>query len=144
MKGIWQNLICILAALWLCISPLVLHFRLDSVVSSDTDIVGIFIGTLSMIAIATPQVWEEWAKVILGVWLLASPWFLGLRHQAAATGDIMIVSMVVVILSLWSLAKRSFASRSIVRHPTLPPTATEILLQTMNLQRENTDAEDPR
>ena len=144
MKGPWQNMICILAALWLCISPLVLHFRLDSVVSGDTDIVGIFIGTLSMIAIAIPQVWEEWTKVILGIWLLVSPWFLGFGHQVVAAGDVMIVSMVVVILSLWSLTNRLLASRSIARPPILPPTATEILVNTMNLQRSNTDVESPR
>lgn len=144
MKGIWQNLICILAALWLCISPLILHFRLDSVVSGDTDIVGVFIGTLSIIAIATPQVWEEWTKVILGVWLLTSPWFLGFGHQIEAAGDIMLVSIVVVMLSLWSLANRSFASRSSARPSTLAPTATELLIHTMNLQKGNTDIENPR
>jgi hypothetical protein len=143
MKGVWQNIICILAALWLCISPLVLHFRLESVVSDDTDIIGFFIGILSIIAIATPQVWEEWAKVILGVWLLTSPWFLGFGHQIEATGDIMIVSILVVMLSLWSLANRSLASRSSERPTSLAPTATQLLVHTMNMQKENTDVEKP-
>ena len=138
MKGIWENMICILAALWLCMSPLFLHVRMDSVVFNDTDIVGIFIATLSIIALATPQVWEELTKVILGVWLLASPWFLGFVHQTTVTDDILIVSTVIIILSLWSLINRYFASRSIHRHPKLPLTATEILLQTMNLQTGTT------
>ena len=138
MKGIWENMICILAALWLCVSPLFLHVRMDSVVFNDTDIIGIFIATLSIIALVTPQVWEELTKVILGVWLLASPWFLGFVHQAAATDDILIVSIVIILLSLWSLVKRHLASRSIPQHPTLPPTATEILVQTMSLHTGNT------
>lgn len=141
MKGAWQNILCIFAALWLCISPLVLHFRLDSVLFSDTDIVGIFIGTLSIIALARPQVWEELTKVLLGVWLLASPWFLGFVHQTETARDIMIVSIVIVILSLWSLVNRLLVSRHKLRNPTLSPTLTELLVQTMNLQGRNSEAE---
>jgi hypothetical protein len=107
MKVIWKNVICMLAGLWLWLSPFILQFKLGSHASSDANIVGIFIGTLSMMAIATPQVWEEWTKVVLGVWLLASPWLLGFSHQTVAADNIMIVGLVVVVLSLWSLARRS-------------------------------------
>jgi hypothetical protein len=144
MKGIWQNTLCILAALWLCISPFALHLKLDTVVISDTDIVGFFIGILSIIAIATHHVWEEWTKVILGIWLLASPWFLGIGHKFLAAGDIITVSMVVLILSLWSLVSRSFASHSTAQPRTFPPTATELLSDTMNLKRRNTHVANPR
>ena len=143
MKGTWQNLICIFAALWLCISPLALHFKLDSVVSDNMDIVGAFIGVLSIIAMATHHLWEHWTKVILGVWLLASPWFLEISHHLVATRDIMTVGIVVVILSLWSVASRLGVFHYMSRHPPLPPTASELLIQTMNLQRKNTDAGNP-
>ena len=138
MKGTWQNMICILVSLWLCISPLILHVRMDSVVFNDTDIVGIFIVGLSIIALVTPQVWEELTKVILGVWLLASPWFLDFVHQVAATDDILIVSIVIIILSLWSLINRYLASHSKPRHTTIPPTTTELLVHMMNLKTGNT------
>jgi hypothetical protein len=105
MKVIWKNMICMLAGLWLWISPFILHFKLGSDASGDANIVGIFIGTLSMMAIATSQVWEEWTKVILGVWLLASPWLLGFSHQSVATDNIMIIGFLVMCLSLWSLAR---------------------------------------
>ena len=105
MIQIWKNTLCMLAGLWLWISPFVLHFKLGSSVSSDANIVGIFIGALSMMAIATPQSWEEWTKVILGAWLLASPWLLGFSHQTIAAYNIMAVGLVVVILSLWSMAR---------------------------------------
>ena len=144
MKGTWQNTICILASLWLCISPFALHLKLDSVVISDTDIVGFFIGALSIIAIVTHHVWEEWTKVILGVWLLASPWFLGIGHQIIAAEDIVTVSIVVLILSLWSLVTRSLSESTISQPSAFPPTATELLSHTMNLHRRNTDVENPR
>ncbi|MEJ2554162.1 MAG: SPW repeat protein [Gammaproteobacteria bacterium] len=106
MKVIWKNTLCMLAGLWLWVSPFILHFKLGSDASSDANIVGIFIGTLSMMAIATSQVWEEWTKVLLGAWLIASPWLLGFSHQSVAAANIVIVGLVVVVLSLWSLARR--------------------------------------
>ncbi len=107
MKVIWKNTLCMLAGLWLWVSPFILHFKLGSGASSDADVVGVVIGSLSMMAIATPQKWEEWGKVVLGVWLLASPWLLGFSHQTLATYDMIIVGLLVVALSLWSLATRA-------------------------------------
>ena len=113
MKIIWKNMLCMLAGLWLWVSPFVLHFKLGSDASSDANVVGILIGTLSMMAIATPQVWEEWSKVVLGLWLLASPWLLGFSHQLVATYNISIVGLVVIALSLWSLARRGLSQQQL-------------------------------
>lgn len=144
MKDTWRNMVCIVAALWLCISPLALHFKLDSVVSGDTDIVGIFIAALSIIALASHHAWEQWTKIILGAWLLASPWVLGFGQHIVATRDITIVGAGVVILSLWSLVNRLGSSRISARPPSLPPSASELLIHTMNLQGKNPDAGHPR
>jgi hypothetical protein len=70
-------------------------------------VVGIVIGSLSMMAIATQQAWEEWTNVVLGIWLIASPWLLGFSQQSVATNDMMIVGAVVVLFSLLSLVQRS-------------------------------------
>jgi SPW repeat len=107
MNILWTNSICMLAGLWLWISPFILGFSLGSHASANASVVGIFIGTFAMMAVATPQLWEEWAKVVLAVWLLISPWLLGFSHQSAATADILIVGVVVVVLSLWSMAGRT-------------------------------------
>ncbi len=111
MKAIWINSLCMLAGLWLWISPFVLHFKLGSSASGDASIVGIFIGSLALMAVAVPRAWEEWSKVTLSAWLLASPWLLGFSHQAVARDNIMIVGVLVALLSLWSLAKRSTLQR---------------------------------
>ena len=107
MKATWKNIICMLAGLWLWISPFVLQFKLGSDASGDASIVGIFISALAMMAVAVPQAWEEWSKVALSVWLLASPWLLGFSHQTVARDNIMIIGLIVVVLSLWSLIRRT-------------------------------------
>jgi hypothetical protein len=107
MISIWKDMICMLAGLWLWVSPFILHFELGSDASSNASVVGIVIGSLSMMAIATQQAWEEWTNVVLGIWLIASPWLLGFNHQPVVTNNMMIVGAVVVLFSLLSLVQRS-------------------------------------
>jgi hypothetical protein len=38
---------------------------------------------ISLAAIAAFSKWEEWANLILGIWLIASPWILGFAHTRA-------------------------------------------------------------
>lgn len=38
---------------------------------------------ISMAAIAAFAKWEEWANLLLGIWLIASPWILGFAHTRA-------------------------------------------------------------
>jgi ABC-type branched-subunit amino acid transport system permease subunit len=38
---------------------------------------------ISLAAIAAFAKWEEWANLILGIWLIASPWILGFTHTRA-------------------------------------------------------------
>jgi len=49
--------------------------------------------------------WEEWANLILGLWLLASPWALGFGHTAAMPVHVAVGFMIAFIsaLELWLL-----------------------------------------
>jgi hypothetical protein len=38
---------------------------------------------ISLAAIAAFAKWEEWANLLLGIWLIASPWILGFVHTRA-------------------------------------------------------------
>jgi hypothetical protein len=38
---------------------------------------------ISLAAIAAFAKWEEWANLILGIWLVGSPWILGFAHTRA-------------------------------------------------------------
>ena len=41
------------------------------------------IGVISFAAIIAYRDWEEWLNVLLGLWLIASPWLLGFPHTRA-------------------------------------------------------------
>jgi SPW repeat len=44
---------------------------------------GAVIATISLVAILAYASWEEWANLLLGLWLVASPWILGFAHTRA-------------------------------------------------------------
>src|SRR5215475_15293958 len=64
---------------------------------------GLAVILISLAAIAAFAKWEEWANLILGLWLIASPWILGFAHTRAMHFSIGIGAVVVfmAMLELW-------------------------------------------
>jgi hypothetical protein len=65
--------------------------------------VGILIAVLSVAALAAFAIWEEWLNLIVGLWLIASPWLLGFQDSSAMAVDVSIGAVVAILaaLELW-------------------------------------------
>jgi hypothetical protein len=61
------------------------------------------IAAISLGAIAAYANWEEWANLLVGIWLTASPWILGFNHARATHFAIAVGIMVTFMaaLELW-------------------------------------------
>jgi hypothetical protein len=61
------------------------------------------IAAASVAAIVAFSDWEEWVNVLLGIWLVISPWILGFAHTKAMHVCILLGAMVtfVAALQLW-------------------------------------------
>jgi hypothetical protein len=64
---------------------------------------GAAIAAISIAAVVAFADWEEWLNLLLGSWLIASPWVLGFTHTPAMHVSIGIGGMVAFIaaLELW-------------------------------------------
>ena len=64
---------------------------------------GALIAAISLAAIIAFANWEEWANLLLGLWLIASPWILGFAHTRAMHFGIGIGAVVAFLatLELW-------------------------------------------
>lgn len=64
---------------------------------------GAAIAAISIAAIVAFSDWEEWVNVLLGVWLIVSPWALGFAHTRAMHVTILIGVLVAFFaaLELW-------------------------------------------
>jgi hypothetical protein len=74
-------------------SPWIFGFA-TGMASQNAYVCGIIIAVLSIAALAAFAVWEEWINLIVGLWVLVSPWALGF----AATREAMQVHVVIGVL----------------------------------------------
>ena len=44
--------------------------------------------------------WQDWANLVLGLWLVLSPWILGFSGTSSATWNGVIVGLLVGLLAL--------------------------------------------
>jgi hypothetical protein len=107
MKSRWQDMINLIIGAWLFFSPWLLQYATGGTPAWDAYILGAAIVVFAAWALFAPQAWEEWTNLVLGLWLIVSPWVLGFSSQYAATWNMVIVGLVVVIFSVYALPRQS-------------------------------------
>ncbi|MCB4457883.1 SPW repeat protein [Leisingera sp. McT4-56] len=75
-------------------------------------LVGIAAAALAATALLNFNIWEEWIEIVLGAWLIISPWVLGYSSVAILTwmaviGGAVIVAMgATVVYADWPMKRR--------------------------------------
>lgn len=64
-------------------------------------VVGFVLIAIAFVELSAFRVWEEWINVILGAWLVISPWVLGISLMA--TVNFVIVGLLVLALALYEI-----------------------------------------
>jgi hypothetical protein len=105
----WQDWVNLLLAIWLFISPWVLHFYPGASSSMpqaawNAWILGIVIGVFSIAALVKARPWEEWVNLIAGAWVFISPWVLGYASTPQALWNALVIGALVFILAIWDLS----------------------------------------
>jgi hypothetical protein len=77
------------------------------IASQNAYIAGIVIAVLAIAALAAFAVWEEWLNLIVGLWVLVSPWALGFQGTTAMTVHVVIGAAVAIIaaIELWMMSQ---------------------------------------
>ncbi len=103
----WRNesvldLYNLLLAMFLFISPW-LFARANGTAAADLRASGAAIAVLSLAAMVAFSNWEEWANLLLAIWLIVSPWLLGFPHTRAMHFSIGVGAAVAffALLELW-------------------------------------------
>lgn len=119
-KQHWQDCINALLGLWVFTSPWVLQHPMISEAARDNAgdlamwnlwIVGVAVAFLAIVALALFNPWEEWLNLVLGVWLLVSPWLLGFSASAALLWNAVIVGTLIVVFAGWTLIEEKSPKR---------------------------------
>jgi hypothetical protein len=100
----WQDPVTGLLGVWLVLSPWLLSFQDQRTAMANFVVVGVLLVAAAVNAIMLPRAWEEWTEVVLGAWLVASPWVLGFASHMTAVQVALFTGVAVLVLSLWVLA----------------------------------------
>jgi SPW repeat len=86
----------------LFLSPWIFKFAAGTP-TQNAVISGVVIVILSIAALAAFTVWEEWLNLIVGLWVLVSPWLLGVAGTSATTVHVVIGAIVALLaaVELW-------------------------------------------
>jgi hypothetical protein len=111
LKLHWPDGLNLLLGVWLVVSPWILGFTGVKYAPGNAYVVGVIIAVAAVSALLAFHEWEEWVNIILGVWLVITPWLFGFGTLApttetlaafAATWNFVIVGLLVVGLAAWS------------------------------------------
>ncbi|MGB9475336.1 MAG: SPW repeat protein [Candidatus Udaeobacter sp.] len=103
----WVN---VLLGIWVLISPFMVQFARLPAAMWNNVIVGIVIALLALIRTSTP--WQSgwsWANVILGIWMIISPFALGAMTTAILWNNI-ILGIVIALVACANATMRTPAA----------------------------------
>jgi len=96
----WQDWANLVLGVWLILSPWLLGFSGIPSAMWNAVIVGVVVGLMALMHLRGGPLWEEGVNVLLGVWLILSPWILGFSGEANALWNALIVGVLVGALAL--------------------------------------------
>ena len=99
----WQDWGTLVLGVWLFAAPWVMNYVPLQVAAWNSWIFGAVIAVLSIAALVQFARWEEWLNAAIGLWLLISPWALGIAapENRNLVWNFMAVGIVVGALALW-------------------------------------------
>ncbi len=113
----WQDWLVALVGVWVFLTPWVLPYFFPALAVTGAIgwshwVVGLAMAASGLAAVFAYQIWEEWADVVLGVWLVLSPWVLGFASITELTWNAVIAGALAVILSASALYTGSSTMRT--------------------------------
>lgn len=113
-----KDFVVILIAVWFFVSPWVLHFAEVSTPENlqgqpnlpaatwNCWIVGVVSFVVAVTSLRSMRAPQEWLNVVLGLWLLAAPWVIGIADLPMPAWDCWSVGAALFGVSLWRVSIR--------------------------------------
>ena len=99
----WQDQVILLLGLWLFITPWVLDYTANGAAATNAYIAGIVIAVLAAFDLYRTYAWAVMLNLVVGIWVLISPWVLKVAGDRPVRIDDIIVGLAVLVLALWEL-----------------------------------------
>ncbi|SRR6266581_2696539 len=102
----WEDWINLVLGVWLFVSPWILHF-IDGPARQRDDffVIGPMLALLAFAALYMHRIWEERVSLLLGLWMVMSPWILSFNYAQAPTFNSILVGTIVGALAISAIEK---------------------------------------
>jgi len=100
----WQDYVSVLVGIWLMVSPWVLGIQGNLAAIGNCVVIGGVMVAFAVVEMFIHESWEEWSEIVLGAWLIGSPWILEFTGIPVAMQNALICGGIVTVLALWVLA----------------------------------------
>lgn len=134
----WLSWLVFIAGLWLIISPFILGYSGSGTAASNDIIVGIVVAVLGFINAVwgrTTASWLPWITAIVGLYLIAAPFFLNYRSLTSAFTNDIILGIIIVVLG---------GSRALTASGTMMRTGTSYYSEERPRRRDRSDNDNDR
>jgi hypothetical protein len=96
----WEDWVSGALGFWLLVSPWVLDYS-GMTAAQNAVVVGFLLIAIEFVEVSAFRVWEEWVNVVIGAWLVISPWVLD--TALVPTINFVIVGLLVLALALYEI-----------------------------------------
>ena len=103
-KQHWQDGVSFLAGFWIFFAPWIVGPPAGALAIGDHVVVGILLILFAITGLAEFRLWKEWVNILLGIWLLITPWFLHSRGGTALSWNVAVCGAVVIVCACWALS----------------------------------------
>jgi SPW repeat len=103
-KQRWQDWVMLVFGVWLFFSPFILQYSSHTGTAAwDAYVLGVGVAFFAIVSLAAPQLWEEWVNLILGIWMIISPFVLGFHAENAATWNSVVLGLLIGGDAIWAM-----------------------------------------
>lgn len=113
-KANWQNWTNIVLGVWCFITPWIVTNKMShegaKMMSWNAWIVGAAIVVVAWAALLELKPWEEWMNLVLGIWLIVTPWIFGFVQDRTSLWNSVLTGFAVAVISGLALPTAQKAS----------------------------------
>ncbi len=106
MRGnYWQDWVNLFIAGWLFITPWFYDYVALPGAAWNAWIVGVLAAVVALAALAQFAAWQQYAIIVLGAWLVISPWIVGGMMIQPVLWNFVLVGVLFVVFAAWNLTQ---------------------------------------
>jgi len=111
----WQDVVNLLLGIWAFLTPWVVGRHPGATIVDNYVIVGTLITFCAGAALVAFRPWQEGINMVLGAWLLISPWWLQFRTVPAFIWSAIVIGAVVMLCSVMAALERDSDDKGAAR-----------------------------